>query len=237
MRIFVNDTPVDIISEADIAGKGDFDKVIDAAKVRLKDVKLKDDVLVRNATEAYIKAALDYFSKGRVRKLDSITFAVKNLDKARTFIKQQYKVVEAAGGLVRKDGKVLMIFRLGKWDLPKGKIEKKESAEEGAVREVTEECSVKVRIVSKICHTWHTYTRNKKKFLKKTYWYLMECLDDAEMKPQAEEDIEEVKWMTDAEAKHALYNSYFSIRYVFRTYLHKTRKRPSPVDVRAFNGE
>lgn len=237
MRIFVNDTPVDIVSAADIAGSNDFDKVIDAEKLRLKDVKLKDDVLVRNATEAYIKTALDYFSKGRVKKLDSITFAVKNLEKTRTFIKQQYKVIEAAGGIVKKDDKVLMIFRLGKWDLPKGKIEKKESAEEGALREVTEECSVKVRIVSKICHTWHTYTRNKKKFLKKTYWYLMECLDDTEMKPQAEEDIEEVKWMTDTEAKHALYNSYYSIRYVFRTYLHKAKKNPTPVSMRSFNDE
>lgn len=224
MKLFVNDTPVDILREADILRDEDFDKVVDAGKMRLKEVKLKDDVLVRNATETYIKAALDYFSKRKVKKLDSITFAVKDLEHAREFIKQQFEVIEAAGGLVRKDDKVLMIFRLGKWDLPKGKIEKKESSESGAVREVTEECSVKVKPVALICHTWHTYNQNKKKILKKTYWYLMDCLDDSAMKAQAEENIEEVKWMTDTEAKHALYNSYFSIRYVFRTYLHKMKK-------------
>ncbi len=226
MKIFVNDTPLNIVRDTDIAADSDFDKVVDARKVALKDVKLKDDVLVRYANEVYIKTCLDYFSKGKVKKLDSITFAVRDLERARTFVKEQYEVIEAAGGLVSKDDKVLMIFRLGKWDLPKGKIEKKESPEMGALREVEEECSVKVKILEEICHTWHTYNRNKKKILKKTYWYYMECLDDSGMKAQQEEDIEEVKWMTEAEARQALYNSYFSIRHVFRTYLRKIKKNP-----------
>lgn len=225
MKLFINDTPVDIVREAEIVDDN-FDKIVDANKVSLKEVKLKDDVLVRNATEKYIKTCLAYFSKRKVRKLDSITFAVKNLEETRSFIKQQFEIIEAAGGLVIKDDKILMIFRLGKWDLPKGKIEKNETPEVGAVREVTEECSIKVRAMEKICHTWHTYNKNKKKILKKTYWYLMECLDDSEMKAQAEEGIKEVKWMTDAEVKQALYNSYFSIRYVFRMYLRKVKKKP-----------
>lgn len=225
MKLFVNDTPVDIVSESEIEDDADFDKVIDANKVSLKEVKLKDDVLVRNATRTYIKACLDYFSKRKVRKLDSITFTVKNLKETRSFIKQQFEVIEAAGGLVIKDDKVLMIFRLGKWDLPKGKIEKNESPQTGALREVTEECSVEVRALGEICRTWHTYNGNKKKILKRTYWYLMECLDDSAMKAQAEEGIKAVKWMTDAEAKQALYNSYFSIRYVFRTFYKKQRKK------------
>ncbi len=225
MKLFVNDTPLDIVSEEDIEGDEDFDKIIDARVVSLKEVKLKDDVLVRNADQNYIKVCLDYFSKRRVKKLDSITFAVKNLKETRNFIKQQFEVIKAAGGFVRKDDKVLMIFRLGKWDLPKGKIEKNEKPKVGAEREVTEECSVKVKASGEICRTWHTYNLNKKKILKKTYWYLMECVDDSAMKAQAEENIKEVKWMTDAEAKQALYNSYYSIRYVFRTFYKQQKKK------------
>ncbi len=218
MKLFVNDTPMDMVGLDEVQDLSVFDTIVDANKTPLKDVKLKDDVLVQYATESYIKTSLDYFSKQKVKKLDSITFTVKDTDATRDFIKKQFEVIKAAGGLVVKDDKVLMIYRLGKWDLPKGKIEKKEKALEGAVREVEEECSVRVRPVEKICHTWHTYNHNKKKILKKTYWYLMECLDDSGMKPQLKEDIKEVRWMTFPEAKQALYNSYFSIRYVFRTY-------------------
>lgn len=226
MKLFVNDTPVDIIWIGDVQDTSVFDTIVDAGKKSLKDVKLKDDVLVQNATETYIKNSLDYFSKQKVKKIDSITFAVKDIKATRSFIKKQFEVIKAAGGLVVKGDKVLMIFRLGKWDLPKGKIEKKEKPLAGAVREVEEECSIKVRPIDKVCHTWHTYNRNKKKILKKTYWYLMEILDDSAMRPQLEEDIEEVRWMTFAEAKQALYNSYFSIRYVFRAYQRKQEKQP-----------
>lgn len=223
MKLFVNDTPVDIVWLEDVQDPADFDAVIDAGVVALKDIKLKGDVWVKNASEAYIKDSLDYFSKQKVKKLDSITFTVQDLEVTRAFVKKQFKVIKAAGGLVVKDQKMLMIFRLGKWDLPKGKIEKAESPLAGAIREVEEECSIKVRAVDEICHTWHTYNQNKKKILKKTYWYLMECLDDTAMKPQQEEGILEVRWMTLPEAKQALYNSYFSIRYVFRTYLQKRK--------------
>ncbi len=131
-------------------------------------------------------------------------------------------VIAAAGGIVSKADQVLMIYRLKKWDLPKGKIEKGETPEVGALREVEEECRVKARLLDEVCHTWHTYTRNKRKYLKKTYWYAMECLDDSRMKAQREEGIEEVRWMSESEVYHVLYESYFSIRYVIREYYRKT---------------
>ena len=46
----------------------------------------------------------------------------------------------------------------------------------------------------------------------------MDCLDDSDMRGQTEEDITDVRWMTREEARQALYNSYFSIRYVLRQY-------------------
>lgn len=218
MKLFVNDTPIEILGKDKPLDLDHYEYTFDARMHKFSSIKLKDDVLVTNASEAYIKDCLDYFNKQKVKKLDSITFVVPDIQKAKEFVRSQYVVIEAAGGLVRKDHKILMIYRLKKWDLPKGKIEKGESPLEGALREVEEECSVKATSIKEVCHTWHTYTRNKKKYLKKTYWYAMDCVDDSKMKAQIEEKIEAVKWMSEAEIKDVLYDSYFSIRYVFREY-------------------
>lgn len=221
MKLFVNDTPVEIISEAKPIQEDEYEYQYDARQHKFSSLKLRDDVLVRHAHEAYIKDCLDYFNKQKVKKLDSITFLVSDIDKAKEFVKKQYVVIEAAGGIVSKAEQVLMIYRLKKWDLPKGKIEKGETPVVGALREVEEECRVKAQLLDEVCHTWHTYTRNKKKYLKKTYWYAMECLDDSRMKAQKEEGIEEVRWMRESEVYHVLYESYFSIRYVIREYYRK----------------
>lgn len=218
MKLFVNDTPVEILSQQKQIDESHYEYKFDARHHKFSGIRLKDDVLVKNADEAYIKDCLDYFNKQKVKKLDSITFVVPDIEKVKEFVKNQYVVISAAGGIVRKEQKILMIYRLKKWDLPKGKIEKGEAPEDGALREVEEECQVKARILNEVCHTWHTYTRNKKKYLKKTYWYAMDCVDDSRMKAQKEEAIEEVKWMNESEVKHVLYESYFSIRYVFREY-------------------
>lgn len=221
MKLFVNDTPVEIIGQDKRIDESDYEYQFDARQYKFSKIRLKDDVLIKQADEAYIKDCLDFFNKQKVKKLDSITFLVPNIEQAKEFVKRQYLVIEAAGGIVSKEKKLLMIYRLKKWDLPKGKIEKGETPEVGALREVEEECQVKARLLEEVCHTWHTYTRNKKKYLKKTYWYAMECLDDSQMKAQEEENIEDVKWMTELEVNQMLYESYFSIRYVFREYYRK----------------
>ncbi|MEQ9441188.1 MAG: NUDIX domain-containing protein [Cyclobacteriaceae bacterium] len=220
MKLFVNDTPV-IFSSAQQPSSGSYDYVVNALAASMAEAKLKGDVLVNYANHAYIKASLDYFSKKKVKNLDSITFEVADLEETVELVKNQFKIVKAGGGIVRKGDKILMIYRLGKWDLPKGKLEKKESPVEGALREVEEECGVQVTPLDEICQTWHTYTRNKKKYLKRTYWFAMDCLDDSQLQPQIEEDIEEVRWMRTLEVHQALYDSYFSIRYVFRQYYQK----------------
>ncbi|WP_332912476.1 NUDIX hydrolase [Algoriphagus boritolerans] len=112
-----------------------------------------------------------------------------------------------------------MIFRLGKWDFPKGKLDKGETPTECAKREVEEETNVKVKLGPHICNTWHTYTQNRKSILKKTYWYAMESLNDTGMKPQEEEGIKEILWLSEADSKTALINSYPSMRYLFKQYL------------------
>jgi ADP-ribose pyrophosphatase YjhB (NUDIX family) len=126
---------------------------------------------------------------------------------------ERCKIIEAAGGRVKNDkGGLLMIFRNDKWDLPKGKIEKGESPEAAAVREVEEECGIeKLTIVRPLSPTYHTYRHKEEIVLKKTYWYEMRCADNRKLTPQVEEGISEVKWMGEKEVERALENTFHSI--------------------------
>lgn len=123
-----------------------------------------------------------------------------------------FKVVEAAGGIVfNKEEKILFIHRLGKWDLPKGKIEKDESLENAALREVEEETSLKELILEKfINNTFHTYKeRNGARVLKTTYWFKMSYVGDAEPKPQVEEGITKVEWKDEDQIIEDVFSSTF----------------------------
>lgn len=219
MKIFVNDIPINIIKSDEPIDLAHYEEIVEGhALTAIEDLKLKDDVLIRKASTEQIDKLLKYMKGRKLKKLDSITVTVNDHKSVKHFVKSKFKIIEAAGGVVRNDDKVLLIYRLGVWDLPKGKLEKKEDIADGALREVEEECNVEVELREKICSTWHTYTRNGKRILKKTTWYAMNCINDSKMKPQVEEDIEEVRWMNPREVRSAMYNSYPSIRHVFNEY-------------------
>ena len=121
----------------------------------------------------------------------------ENLEEIWDNFTQMFKVLDAAGGVVRNDkDEILFIRRLGKWDLPKGKIEKGEDPEEAAVREVAEETGLEEVILEPFLNTtFHTYMeRNGKKTLKKTFWYKMLYVGNEIPIPQIEEGISEVSW-------------------------------------------
>lgn len=130
-----------------------------------------------------------------------------------------FKVIEAAGGLVKNGkGEYLFIFRNGKWDLPKGKVEKGEAIKTAAIREVEEECGVgKLKIVKELESTYHTYSIDDKAILKRTYWFEMICDDASELVPQVEEGITEVRWMAKSELDCVFQNTYESIKEVLKT--------------------
>lgn len=218
MKIFIQDIPVNIVSDQELMETGHFDRIIDCNEGEPDFSNLQDVVLIRNADKRKLDNFLVLLKQNKFKKLEEITFSVSDYDDVIKFFKSKYNIIKAAGGLVFKDGEVLMIYRLKKWDLPKGKLDSGEKSKDGAVREVEEECNIKVKLGKKICTTWHTYKRNGKRILKKTNWYVMFCIDDSEMKPQIEEDIEMLKWMNEREAYQASYNSYSSIRHVFRCY-------------------
>ena len=121
----------------------------------------------------------------------------ENIEEIWEDFTHMFKVIEAAGGLVKnKNNELLFIRRMGKWDLPKGKIEKGESLEQAALREVEEETGLKELILEEFLNnTFHIYTeRNGEKILKTTYWFKMTYVGNSQPMPQKEEGISEVSF-------------------------------------------
>ena len=135
-----------------------------------------------------------------------------------TKLKEKIPVVKAGGGFVfNKNGEILFILRNGKWDLPKGGIEKGELIEETAIREVEEETGVTgLKITQKLQKTYHIFKRNGKYKLKITHWFEMKTDFEGEPKGQEDEGIEKVVWLKPEEIKEALSNSYENIKLLFQ---------------------
>ena len=107
---------------------------------------------------------------------------------------------------------LLMIFRNGKWDLPKGKLEAGENIEECAIREVQEECGVNnLHILSKLSDTYHTYALNDNKVLKHTSWFRMITNFEEKLSPQINEGITKVEWVKQDEIAERLKNAYANL--------------------------
>ncbi len=218
MVIFIDDKLVKIVNKKDFKDLHghDFDSMLDARLEQLNPKKMRGHVVILNVSGATVDKFFKLIQNTEKAEYQSVILVVEDEDATETHIRNLYKVVKAAGGVVyNAEGKILLIHRLGKWDLPKGKRDENEKAKQTAVREVEEECNIKVKLGEKICTTWHTYTMGNNKILKRTKWYRMECLDDSGMKPQKEEGIDELCWMDEKEIQKALLNSYSSIRFVF----------------------
>jgi ADP-ribose pyrophosphatase YjhB (NUDIX family) len=221
MNLFVNDIPVRILQKDKAPHEGEVNHGIDAAVEPITKAGLIHHVWIKNVSVPDMDLLLDLINTKVPTNLLSLFVSVNDYDAIYAFLIKKFKVIKAAGGLVKKKDKFLMIYRMKKWDLPKGKKEAGEKYKQTAVREIAEECGVEVKLVKKICTTWHTYTMNKNSMLKKTKWYEMELVDESNIKPSIEEDIEELRWMTQKEVYHALENSYRSIRFVFEEYYRK----------------
>lgn len=218
MRIYIKDTPLRIKRPEQVKDKTLYDEVIQEEDLLINEKKFRGKMLIFNADRNTIRTILFILHNKKIKGLESVTVVAPYYDETIEYIKSKFKIIKAGGGVVYDNGKVLVIHRLGKWDLPKGKIESDESFERGALREVEEECNVKVEVLDKVCTTWHTYTKGEKSILKKTVWYQMSCLDDSKMKPQLDEGIDEVRWMNKKEFEVAQYNAYRSIQHVYKKF-------------------
>ena len=129
----------------------------------------------------------------------------------------QFKIIEAAGGKVyNNNNKVLFIYRNDTWDLPKGKIEKGESTEDAAIREVEEETGIeKLTITEPLETTYHIYEHKQKYVLKVSYWFKMKSDFTGNLLPQLEEGITKVDWLSSEEIHQALNDTYENIKLLF----------------------
>ncbi|CAN5897677.1 NUDIX domain-containing protein [soil metagenome] len=143
-----------------------------------------------------------------------------DLEKLQKAFFKHFTVIEAAGGIVQNEEKeLLFIFRRGKWDLPKGKMEKDESAELCAAREIEEETGVKkLKLKKKIGVTYHIYDEFGKHFLKISHWFYFTCPTIQNMQAQTDEDISEVKWFKTKDIKKPVANTYATIKDILQRF-------------------
>ncbi len=171
-----------------------------------------------------------YTSKENFKSILRIILNIKNqnniilfhndTDKVFKEVCSFFKCIEAAGGVVENTkGEVLLIHRRGFWDLPKGKIDKGETIEQAAVREVMEETGLKQVQITQPVHfsrlknkaTYHTYTIDDQLALKVSYWFKMTTDFDGVLIPQLEEDIEQAIWVKKSDIPNYFDNMYLSI--------------------------
>lgn len=127
-------------------------------------------------------------------------------------LNETFRMAPAAGGIIMKDGKFVSIVRKGIPDLPKGHIEKGETPEAAALREVEEETGIgNLKIVMNLPTTWHCYLEHEEWTLKPTYWYLMSASEGIQPKPQTEEGITEIKLIGNEEIEAFLKGTFRSI--------------------------
>mgnify|MGYP001341534932 FL=1 len=186
-EVFVNEAPLILTNERPQDSNGnlfslDGDSIVEAIKL-LSKKKLK-------------KAYLYHPDDKKILKL---------------FMHKIPVVVAGGGFVVNKKGKILFIHRNGKWDLPKGKVDKGESIENAAIREVEEETGVKNLKIERFLHTtFHIFKRNGEYRLKQTHWFIMSTDYKGKLVPEKSEGIKKVKWKGARKTKKALKNSYVS---------------------------
>jgi len=184
----------------------------------------KSKIYFNNLSEGEIMGLFKILTDTKKGQYKKITIYTNDLENIIHKIEKEFKLILAGGGLVVNDKKeLLLIFRKGKWDLPKGKLEKGEELDQCALREVEEETGVKVELGKFFGDTYHTYFRNKKHYLKQSRWYCMKSLDDSEMAPQTEEGIEETRWVPISKIKGYLPDSFSAIKWLLKKYLKEAK--------------
>lgn len=168
---------------------------------------------------------IDEFSTNAIKsmihemKLEKIHAGVlyhTNLEELKKAVFKKFSIIYAGGGLVLNPSKaILLIFRKGKWDLPKGKLDEGESLDQCALREVKEETGLQhLRLIEPLLVTYHTYDEDGKHILKETHWYLMHAGRDQQLKPQHEEQITAIEWAGEKQLPKYMENTFPLIKDV-----------------------
>ena len=157
----------------------------------------------------------------QLEKIHAGVFFHDDLDALKKAFYKKFTIIQAGGGLVLNEkNEILLIFRKGKWDLPKGKLDNGETISACAIREVEEETGLKnVILIEPLIITYHTYHEGSRFILKESHWYTMKVSGNQTLTPQTEEDILEVKWITKEEAKQYFPECYPSVVDVLEKYI------------------
>ena len=149
-------------------------------------------------------------------KIHAGIFLHTDLEALKKAFWKRFTIVQAAGGLVTNAaGEILMIFRRGKWDLPKGKLDAGETLEQCAVREVAEETGLqRIQLKNRLLTTYHTYHESGKFILKESYWYRMAIAGTQLLVPQTAEDIAEASWVAPVAIDDLMKNTFPSVKDV-----------------------
>ncbi|MGB8192359.1 MAG: NUDIX domain-containing protein [Chitinophagaceae bacterium] len=154
----------------------------------------------------------------RIEKIHAGVLYHTDLEALKKAVFKKFTLIQAGGGLVLNPSKaMLFIFRKGKWDLPKGKLDDGESLDHCALREVKEETGLQhLRLIEPLLVTYHVYDENGKHMLKETHWYLMHATGDQTVKPQEEEQITKIEWVGEKELSKYLLNTFPLIKDVVK---------------------
>lgn len=164
--------------------------------------------------EEAIQAAIKSLRKGKLE--EAYIYHPNHEEILKKFTKRISLVVAAGGVVTNQEGKVLFIYRNEKWDLPKGKLDKGESIEDCAIREVMEETGVKdLWIENFLQTTYHVFKNNGDFTLKEVHWFAMKTRYTGKLKGEKKEGIKKVKWKGPKKIKKALENSYVNIQILF----------------------
>ncbi|RNI34213.1 NUDIX domain-containing protein [Hanamia caeni] len=172
-----------------------------------------DAVFIDELSTAAINSLLHEIKKSQFHA--GIIFD-KDFQKLKRDFFKHFELIKAGGGLVKNNsGNMLLMFRRGKWDLPKGKLDEGESIEECALREVEEETGLHhLSLIKPLTITYHTYNLFGKHNLKETHWFLMHADGNENLIPQTEEDISEILWVEKQDLKKYLANTFPTIEIV-----------------------
>lgn len=185
-------------------------------------INLTSDKEFLNDSKTYLLSSISI--KEIIKKLkihDEVFLYYPDKKKLLKEFKEKLVTIKATGGIVtNKKNQILFIYRKGKWDLPKGKMEKNESKKESALREVIEETGVKkLKIINFFSTTFHLIKVKSEYFLKETHWYTMKTKYDGKLKPQKSEGIISAKWKTFDEALEIKKKTFRNIAIILTKYL------------------
>jgi len=188
-KVFVNDKPIVLTTE--VSKETDFKNYL------LKTVKIGK--VIKDLRKPSIKEAR-LIGKNKNKLLNK-------------FLKKLPNVIAGGGKVYNEKGEILFIYRNDKWDLPKGKVDRKETIEAAALREVEEETGVKdLKIIKPLETTYHIFKRNGRHRIKITYWFEMKTSYSGKLQPEEIEGITKVEWLKQEQVQNALENSYANIK-------------------------